>query len=111
MPWTIDSALDDRDIEILNRDDEMGICEFRIGVLKTVISIQVTRLPGKERAVYTRSHAIHTPLQFGPYRQSRPYWDDVPYALHQAINSITSYYRQAVEAGHVPEDSWLVGQR
>ena len=108
MAWTIDDALDDSLIEIVNRDDSLGIYEFRLGQLDTIVSVQVSRLPGSDKAIYARSHAIKTPVQAGPYHQSRPYWDDVPYALHQAISSLTQYYEQAVSAGHEPKESWLV---
>ena len=108
MAWTLDTALDDESINVINRNDHLGVYEFRLGDLETVVTIQVTRLPASDEAVYHRSHAIHTPTQAGPYHQSRPYWDDVPYALHQAVSSITQYYRDAVKAGHRPQESWLV---
>ena len=107
MAWTIDSALDDDLINDLIRYDKIGTYEFRIGDLDTIVTVEVSRLPAREEAVYRRSHDIHTPVQAGPYHQSRPYWDSVPYALHQAIDSLTSYYRDAVKAGHTPNENWL----
>jgi hypothetical protein len=56
----------------------------------------------------TVTHAIHTPVQAGPYRTSRPYWDDPAYALEMTINGFTRYYEDAVGAGHTPNPSWLV---
>lgn len=108
MAWTIENALEDDLVDIVNRDDHLGIYEFRLGGLETVVSVQVSRLPDSNEAVYHRSHAINTPTQAGPYHQSRPYWDSVPYALHQAISSLTQYYDEAVKAGHDPQESWLV---
>jgi hypothetical protein len=108
MLWAINSALDDDLIHLIARDDEMGIYEFRVGKLKTIVTVEVGRLPSSERARYHRSHDIKTPIQAGPYHQ-RPFcWDDVPYALHQAIGSITTYYRLAIADGHEPQEEWLV---
>jgi hypothetical protein len=110
MAWTIDTALEDKLINNVIRNDKIGTYEFRVGVLNTTVTVEVYRLPNGDEAVYRRSHDIHTPGQLGPYRQSRPYWDNVPYALHQAIDSLTSYYRNAVNAGYTPDESWLVGR-
>ena len=108
MAYTIERALDDKLIELVNRNDDLGIYKFRVGVLDTIVTVEIGRLPASERARYHRSHDIKTPSQAGPYHQSRYDWDDVPYALFQAINSITSYYRMGLEDGHTPDESWLV---
>jgi hypothetical protein len=108
MAWTIDKALDDDLIHLENRNDDLGVYEFRVGELDTIVSVDIGRLPSSDEAKYHRSHNIKTPKQAGPHRQSRPYWDDIPYALHQAISGITSHYRDAVKAGHKPDESWLV---
>ncbi len=111
MLWTIDSALDDDLAHLFARNDDMGIYEFRIGRLKTVVTVEVGRLPSSERGRYHRSHDIRTPLQTGPYHQ-RPFcWDDVPYALHEAIGSLTAYYELAVAEGYEPKEEWLVERR
>ena len=108
MPWTIENALSDDLITMVHRDDDFGVYEFRVGSLETVVTVEVRRLPTSEAAVFTRSHSIKAPGQAGAYKSSRPYWDDIPYALHQAIDGITSYYRAAIKEGHVPKESWLV---
>lgn len=108
MAWTIESALDDKDIEIVNRNDDLGVYEFTVGELSPVVTVTVSLLPDGRRARFHRSHAIKTPTQGKPYRPSRDFDDDLPYALHRAIASITEYYREAVEEGHKPSDDWLV---
>jgi hypothetical protein len=108
MAYTIEKALDDDLIELVNRNDDLGIYEFRVGVLDTIVTVEIGCLPTSERARYHRSHDIKTPSQAGPYHQSRYVWDDVPYALFQAIDSITSYYRMGVKDGYAPQESWLV---
>lgn len=107
MSWTLNSALDDPDVKLVSRDDLFGAYSFRVGSLDTIVDARLIRSPAGEETRYERSHDIHTPLQAGPYQQGRPYWDDPGYALHQAIESITSYYRLAVKAGHSPDESWL----
>ena len=111
MLWTIDSALDDDLIHLIARNDDMGIYEFRVGELKTIVTVEVGRSPSSERGRYHRSHDIKTPLQAGPYHQLQMFWDDVPDALHQAIGSITGYYSLAIANGHKPQEDWLVERR
>ena len=54
------------------------------------------------------SHAIKTPLQFGPYRTSCPIGGDPAYALNLAVMGLINYYREAVDDGHTPSEDWLV---
>ena len=108
MPYTIDSALEDDLVTVLDRHDDMGSFAVTIGVLDTTVFIELGRFLTDDRVKFHVSHSIHTPLQAGPYRTSKPFDDDAPYALHRAINGLTSYYRDAVNAGHEPEEGWLV---
>jgi len=57
---------------------------------------------------FSASHAIKTPTQIGPYRTSNRFADSPGYALHKAISGLTNYYREAVNAGYEPAESWLV---
>jgi hypothetical protein len=108
LAWTIDSALGDRSISIDERNDAWGIYRFRVGDLKTIITIKLCRSPVDDETRYERSHDIETPTQIGPYSASHVFWDDPPNALYNAISGITEYYRQAVIAGHAPSETWLV---
>ncbi len=110
MPFTIDHELQNPLITVLQRDDHEGLYEFTVGTLDTVVTVMISRLPGSEECRYERSHDIKTPRMIAPYRQSRGYWDDAAYALHQAIISITSYYEEAVKAGDQPVESRLVSR-
>lgn len=56
---------------------------------------------------YTQSHYIQTPMQAGPYVTSSPFSYDEITALEKAVDGIYGYYREAVEAGHKPSNSWL----
>lgn len=111
MPFTIDQILDDPLLTIENRHDEMGSFAIKIGSLETLIFIELGRFRTSETTKFDVSHAIHTPVQAGPYRTSTPFADDWAYALHRAVDGLTSYYQQAVDAGHAPSESWLVENR
>jgi hypothetical protein len=108
MPYTLDSALDDDLITVVNRNDSMGLYEVRIGTLKKIVSIELGRFLDSEWTKFDISHAIKTPALMSPYRTSRPFADYPAYALHQAISGLTQYYRQAVENGDKPDENWLV---
>ncbi len=108
MVWNFNNALNDPLVTVENRIDDWGTFEIRIGSIPTVISIELGRHMTSDETKVWVSHAIHTPVQAGPYRTSRPYWDDPEYALQQTISGFTEYYNQGVKAGHTPSASWLV---
>lgn len=108
MAWSIDKALEDDLITVLDRNDDIGSYSIRVGSLQTMVHIDLGRLLTSNHVKFQVSHAIHTPTQAGPYRSSRFIEDDAAYALHRAIDGLTSYYRDAVKAGHEPQESWLV---
>jgi len=109
MSWTIESALDDPDAEVIERRGDTWI--IKVGALQTPVRIELKKK--RDGSVWwDQSHAMHTPTQIGPYWTSRPMDigpDAYPYALHRAISSLTEYYRDALRAGYVPQEDWLVG--
>ncbi|WP_404294194.1 hypothetical protein ACD578_28490 (plasmid) [Microvirga sp. RSM25] len=92
------------DLEIVEMRPERA--RFRLAEIPTGIEIRLERMERGFR--FIRSHAIKTPTQIGPYYPGRDFDDDPAYAMNRSIESIASYYRQAVEAGHKPDRSWLV---
>lgn len=108
MPWTLDTALEDDLVTVEERNDTIGSYAIRVGTLKTLVFIELRRLLNSDHIEFNVSHSIHTPVQAGPYRTSRTFEDDAAYALHRAVDGLTTYYRQAVSAGHTPQESWLV---
>jgi hypothetical protein len=80
---------------------------FRLHGIPTAIEVNLDDL-GSGYHRFRRSHAIKTPVQAAPYYPSRDFDDDPAYAMHRAIESLASYYREAVQAGHQPEGRWLV---
>ena len=105
---TFDKVLENPLVTVVNRVDEMGIFEIRVGVLETIVTIELGRYMSSDTTKFAVSHAIKTPLQGTPYRTSRPFDDSPEYALHRAIEGLTIYYRDAVMQGHEPNEIWLV---
>ena len=108
MAFTVDEALDDDLIHVIDRHDEVGTFTVRLGSLETPITIELGRFQSSEETKFWVSHAIKTPSQHDPYTPSvfyKPSWGD---ALQEAVSSLTMYYRIAVRDGHKPEESWLV---
>jgi hypothetical protein len=108
MPWTIDSALEDDLVTVVERDDDEGEFILRIGDLNTIVTISLRRFMNDDRTRFIVSHAIHTPSQAGPYKTSVQVADDPAYALHRAVSGLTDYFREAIKAGHKPAETWLV---
>lgn len=108
MAYKFDEVLDDELVTVVERNDEMGEFVVRIGDLETLVSIELGRFMTSERTKFRLSHVIQTPMLAGPYRTSLPFGDDPGYALHKAIDGLTSYYREAVDQGHEPSEDWLV---
>ena len=108
MPYTFDNVLDHDLITVLERDDCLGNFVIRLGDLETPITIKFCRLISSEETIFEVSHAIHTPVQIDAYWTSRPSANSPAYALHRAVNGLTSYYQDAVNAGHEPCEDWLV---
>ena len=108
MSYKIDEILANPLLTVEERDDERGSFAVRIGRLTAVISIELGRFHTTETTKYRISHAIHTPKQLGPYRTSRPSADSWEAALQKAVNGLTSYYKEAVDSGCQPHETWLV---
>ncbi|MGI3899654.1 MAG: hypothetical protein ACRYGP_21750 [Janthinobacterium lividum] len=80
---------------------------FHVGEERFKLSIRVYET-NDHRYCFEQSHFIETPVQqlanpLGHERHSRP--ED---ALSRAVESVTTYYEDAVGKGHVPNASWFV---
>ncbi len=71
MAMTIDQALDDPLIAIIERDDNSGYFRVTLGTLKTAIDICLPFRSDEGRWFFAQSHAIKTPDQDAPYLSSR----------------------------------------
>ena len=91
MVSSIDKALKDSAITLVERNDAGGVYKFRVEDLNTLVTIHLMRSPVTNGTRYERSHAIKTPEQLDSYYPSKTFEDDPGYALQQAISSITMY--------------------
>ena len=78
-------------VEVIERNDELGVFVVRIGSLEMSVTIELGRFMNSERTKFALSYVIKTPLQARPYRTSRPFDDDPGYALHRAIDGLTRW--------------------
>ena len=108
MPYTFDNVLDQDLITVIERDDDLGRFVIWLGDLRTPITISLCRLVGSEETTFEVSHVIHTPTQADAYQTSLPIADYPASALNRVIFGLTSFYRGAVDAGHIPCEDWLV---
>ena len=60
------------------------------------------------RFTYAMSHAVHTPIQAGPYHSSINTTETADAALRKALDDIYSFYEAARQKGHVPTIDWFV---
>lgn len=79
---------------------------FRFTGLAQEVTVNIL-ITGLNQVEFRRSHAIKAPGQMDFYNPSRLQDDDNAYCMHRAVESLASYYRIAVKAGHVPQESWL----
>ena len=105
---TIDEILANPLIEVTDRHDEIGSFGIKIRGLETHVSIELGRYRSEETTKYRLSHAIHTPMQAGPYWTSNPTDANWEWALHRAIDNLLSFYKKAVDEGYTPAEKWLV---
>lgn len=57
---------------------------------------------------FTVSHNVHTPSQAAPYYPSRTSASTEIAAINAAVDSTTSFLKNAISLGHEPEDEWMV---
>jgi hypothetical protein len=107
MAWTIDKALDDKNINLISTRI-FSEYKFTVGKLTTEITIRTYKEKEHGGYIFEQSHNIKTPAQLSAYHPSRPWGDYEAYAVHLAVTSITQYYEEAIKAGHVPNESWLI---
>ena len=106
MPYTIATALDEPSIShAAQLQSEFTV---QVGDLGPQVRFRVWRLIKGVGFYFTQSHYIHTPLQAGPYRTNATYAESEADALHLAGQTLHRFYDDAVRAGKVPAEDWLV---
>ena len=106
MTWTIKSALESGAIQ--KTEPTVDGYSFWLRGIPTEIRVTLSVNGVRGGFNFYTSHAIKTPSQIGPYRPGNAWGDDIPYALHRAVASITDYYDEAIKAGLAPDPEWLV---
>lgn len=104
---TVESALQDDCVSVVQRRDDEGAYMIRIGTLETVVTIRLRRTWGS-RTAFRLSHAIKTPRQPSPFWSCASEADTPGDALRKAISGFTMHYRKAVGEGYAPAEDWLV---
>jgi hypothetical protein len=104
---SVETALEDDCISLVQRRDDEGAFLIRVGTLETIITIRLRRTWGS-RTAYRQSHAIKTPRQRCPHWSCAPEAESPGDALRKAISGLTMHYRQAVGEGYPPAEDWLV---
>lgn len=104
---TLDHALQDNCISLVQRRDDEGAYLIRVGTLQTVVTIRLRRAWGS-RTTYRQSHAIKTPRQLCPDWSCAPEAESPGDALRKAISGLTLHYQKAVREGYPPTEEWLV---
>ncbi|MGY0793102.1 hypothetical protein ACW7BJ_27360 [Azospirillum argentinense] len=105
MAFGLDDEISRGAIEVVEVGDDFLL--FRFPKTTTVIRAYYM----EERGGYTAhtDHLIHTPEQFGPYRNNGCYDYGRPdIAIKEAVRSLSSFYEGAVKEGHQPSNQWIV---
>lgn len=104
---TVDSALQDECVSVVQRRDDEGAYMIRIGSLQTIVTIYLRPTWGT-RTAFRQSHAIKTPRQRCADWSCAPEAQSPGDALRKAISSLTTHYQKAVCEGFAPTEDWLV---
>jgi hypothetical protein len=81
---------------------------FELEGIPVTITIKLYRHLSTGEVTYTQSHLIRTPLQERAVQPDRTVYPTATLAIEDAVNSLASCHRKAVEQGMTPEASWLV---
>jgi len=104
---SVDSALRNDLIKLVERHDEIGDYRVRVGALETIVTIRLRSTWGT-RTSFKQSHVIRTPEQQVPFWSCVAEGETPGDALRRAIDGLTTYYRRAVLHGYTPTEDWLV---
>jgi len=82
--------------------------EFNLHGISTKIDIRLNKIKKTGKVAFEQSYFIHTPEQIGPYMTDHSWGHDEQEALNSALDGYRRFYKMAVDAGHKPDDSWLI---
>ncbi len=108
MSHTIESALDDDLVTVIERNDDLGEYVIRLSELETIVTVRLARFMTSNRTRFETSHVVKTPSQGAPYYTNERIGEYPAHALRKAVHSLTLYFRIAMNEGHTPQEDWLV---
>lgn len=104
---TVDQVLESELITIVERDEAAGIFRIRIGKLSTPITILLSQLGTNIRPAL--SHVIEPPgTRRGLGLHMPSVFRSPQSALATIIKLLVDAYETGIQAGHTPEESWLI---
>ena len=80
---------------------------FKVGQDRFRLSIRVYETDD-HRYCFEQSHFIETPVQQSANPDTHERHNRPEAALSRAVESVTTYYEDAVGKGHIPNASWFV---
>jgi hypothetical protein len=80
---------------------------FEVGLERFKVTIRIYET-NDGRFYFVQSHFLHTPLNGGPAQPAAAKHQTPHVALSTALGSITTYYDEAVDAGHEPSLDWFI---
>jgi hypothetical protein len=92
------------------------LAQYRVNFhdLRTPITITLWHEPSCDHIAVAYSHLIKTPTQIGPYApdylKAYDASDSTDAIVSRLVSIMDSFYQEAVNAGHVPSESWIVPQ-
>lgn len=93
--------------EVADLEATVGEYRFNFEDIPTEITVRLVRRPGTTQVFFRLSHAIQTPAQAGPYLPTSN-GGTIESEVREAIEGLAVFYRQGQEAGHSPDETWLV---
>lgn len=72
------------------------------------VRIYLPSLTYTQPYLFDVSHFVHTPVQAQPATSSRVLASSETEAIHLAVSLVTQWLREAIRAGHEPDDTWMI---
>src|ERR1035438_8698860 len=106
MDPSIRQALENPNLEV--QRELIREYQFQLKDIPIPITIRLYRRLGTDVIEFRQSHYIRTPVQAGRYRTDSSWGENEAAALRRAIQTLVSFYEDAVRVGKAPAESWLL---
>lgn len=106
--YSLESFKYDENI-VLDLKQKIGEFSFKLEQIEDIeFKIYIYKYMMDDGYWFSTNYFIHTPLQATPYLTSRTRENTYERALKRAIDSITSYYSEAIIKGLKPDKNWFI---